>query len=143
MFRWRKRLWSMSAAYSILGFEGERGPMQGGGNGQELPDVIRDLWQEVIRAVNRILDGDRRFGFVSIEQSLDPKLSDIIHGLSVIDAVLSSLLDSGLLEYEETRQALNSKQCVIHIRRLAAALKKGDKDDYNKAIELLDKQAKF
>lgn len=114
-----------------------------GKNGVKLPEVISNLWGSVIDAVNRILDGDRRFGFSSIERSLNPKLEDILHGLGVIDSVLTSLLDSGLLEYEETRQALNSKQCVIHIRRIGAALKEGNEEEYKKAIDLLDKQAPF
>jgi hypothetical protein len=109
----------------------------------QVTDVVVGLWSDVIKTVNRILDADKRFGFTKIESNLHPSLEDILHSLAIIEGILKAFLDSDLLDHDENRQALNASQCVLHIRSLARALKESDKDEYAKAIELLDKQAKF
>jgi hypothetical protein len=106
-------------------------------------DVLVNLWNDVIGAVNRILDADRKFGFSKIEANLNPSLDEIIHGLSFVDAALGIFLDSGLLDHDESRKALNSKQCVLHLRRLAKAVKDVDAEEYSKVISALDNQAQF
>ncbi len=106
-------------------------------------EVVLRLWNEVVKTVNRILEADRKFGFSKIEASLNPSLAEIVHGLGLIDFVLTSFVDSSLLDHEEIRQSLNAKQCVLHIRRLAVALQENDKDEYDKVISLLNSQPKF
>jgi|SRR6478672_10861825 len=104
-------------------------------------EVIFELWGDVVNAVNRILDAHQSFGFSGIEASLNPKIEDIIHGLGIVEYILNVFLENDL-GHDETRNALNSKQCVLHIRRLAAALKSGNEGEYQEAIELLNRQQK-
>ncbi len=106
-------------------------------------DIVIGLWGDVINTVNRILDADRKFGFGKIEASLNPSLTEILHGLGIIEFALTYFLDSELLDHDEIRQALNSKQCVLHIRWLTVALRDDNEDDYKQAISLLNSQAKF
>lgn len=109
-------------------------------DGQE---VISHLWFEVIKVVNRLLEADLKFGFSKIEASLNPSIDEILHGLGIVDYALTAFMDSNLLEHDDTRAALNSKQCVLHIRGLAAALKGGNEEEYKAAIHLLNTQPKF
>lgn len=106
-------------------------------------DEVAGFWSDVIKTVNGILEADRNFGFRKIEVHLNPSLEEILHSLAIVDAVLNSFLDSNLLEPDEIRQALNSKQCVVHIRRLASALKNKDAAEYDEVIKLLHSQAKI
>ena len=110
---------------------------------QQLTLKIQELWSEVVKSVNVILDADRVFGFTKIEFSINPKLEDILHGLGIIEAALSIFMDSGLLDTDETKQVLNSKQCVWLIRMLNTALQSKDENEYNKAVKLLDSQMKY
>lgn len=112
-----------------------------GGTIAEREEKIFGLWSDVVQAVNRILEAHQSFGFSGIEASLNPKIEDIIHGLGIVDHILNVFLEHDL-EHDEKRNALNSKQCVLHIRRLAAALKSGDEEEYQEAIRLLDTQQK-
>jgi len=105
-------------------------------------DEILGFWSDVIQTVNSILEADSNFGFSKIEARLNPSLTDVLHSLGIVDAVLNSFLDSGLLDTEETNQALNSKQCVLHIRMLSEALKAQDREEYDKVIQLLKSQKK-
>lgn len=106
-----------------------------------LEEIIISLWSSVIETVNKVLEADGKFGFNKIEASLNPSIEEILHGLGMIEAVLSVFVESPLLEHDETRRALNAKQCVLHIRRIAVALEGGNEAEYKEAIELLSNQA--
>lgn len=106
-------------------------------------EVIVGLWSDVLHTVNRLLEAHTKFGFSKIEASLNPTIDDIVNGLGIIDFALSSFVDSDLLGHDDTRLALNSKQCVLHIRRLAEALKSGNETEYEEAISALNSQSQF
>lgn len=109
----------------------------------KLDEVVARLWSEVIRTINNILEADKRFGFGKFEQYINPSLEDILHGLGIIESVLTAFAESDFLGPDQVRQSLNAKQCVLHIRRLNNSLKHGNLDDYNEVIRLLDAQAKI
>ncbi len=109
------------------------------GNGAN-NDVIQRVWSDVINIVNRILDAHKKFGFEKIQASLNPSLEDMIHGLAFIDFALNELIDSGLLNTDETRQALNSRQCMLHFKRLSAALDSKNEEEYAATMRLLETQ---
>lgn len=105
--------------------------------------IILEVWQNsVIKTVNDILKAHRIFGFQGIEANLNPKIEDVLHGLGLAEYMLNDFLAHDL-SHEETRAVLNSKQCVLVIQRIAVALKNGDQEAYQHAIQQLDSQAKF
>ncbi|MFA5899717.1 MAG: hypothetical protein WC829_11460 [Hyphomicrobium sp.] len=110
---------------------------------KKVSDLIFKLWHEVLKTVGKLLEADAKFGFLSIEEQIDPSIEDIVFGLTMMDSIISILMNSNLLEHDETRQALNSKQCVLHIKRLAEALAAGDQEEYNEVIKLLNNQSKL
>lgn len=106
-------------------------------------EVVAKVWREVIITVNKLLEADTKFGFHKIEANLNPKIEDITHGLGFLDFLLSAMVDSDVLDHDQTRMALNSKQCILIVRRLAEALKSGDQEEYAQAIKLLNSQAQI
>lgn len=108
-----------------------------------LEEVVTKAWSSVIMAVNKILEADNAFGFSKIEAKLNPSIHDIVHGVGLVDGALTYFLDSELLDTDLTRLALNSKQCVIYLRRAANALKNGDEEEYKAAIRDLTLQPKI
>lgn len=108
-----------------------------------ITERINESWDKVIGFVNKILVAHVHFGFQKIEASLNPSIKDILKGLSVADFLLNEFVESELLEYDEVRMALNSRQCILHMQLLAAALETNDESKYQEAIKLLESQAKF
>jgi hypothetical protein len=74
---------------------------------------------------------------------LNPSLASIIHGLGLVEFALSKLVEGGRLGYDNMRLALNAKQCVLHIRRVSAALASGDSQEYGQAMKALNQQAQI
>ena len=105
--------------------------------------VITKVWWQVVAAVNKLLEADGKFGFSKIEANLNPSMADIMHGLTVFEFVITLMMDSEFLDHDETRMALNSKQCVLLIRRMSEALKSKDQDEYDEVIRLLALQPKI
>ncbi|MGN7918201.1 hypothetical protein [Lysobacter sp. 22409] len=109
----------------------------------EALELITKIWWEVVTTASKLLEADGKFGFHMIEGNLNPKLEDIARGLGFLEHILNAMADSPYLGHDERRMALNSKQCILIIRLLADALKAKDQEEYDKAIRLLDLQAKI
>ncbi len=108
-----------------------------------LAAVVKQVWNTVVSQVNRLLEAHNKFGYFKFTEALDPTLEDVIAGFEYVDFALEKLLDSGKLEYDESRDALNSKQCILKMRQLAAACGNDKQDDYHRIIEELQAQSKF
>jgi hypothetical protein len=110
-------------------------------NENELKDLISRIWSSVVFEVNRLLETHRQFGFVQFSKNLNPTLADVITGFQFIDFALEKLLESGKLDYDETRIALNSRQCFLKMQELSAACDNNRQDDYDRVIADLQKQS--
>lgn len=108
-----------------------------------LAEVVKQVWNSVVGQVNRLLEAHNKFGYFQFKESLDPSLEDVIAGFEYVDFALEKLLDSGKLHYDEARDALNSKQCILKMRQLAAACSSSQQDDYHRIIQELKDQSKF
>lgn len=106
----------------------------------QVDELVGKAWNKTLQAVNRILEAHTAFGFTAINARLNPSLNDILHSLAIIDFALTIFLDSDVLGHDEKRLALNSKQCVLHLRRLSAALECKDQREYDAAISVLISQ---
>jgi hypothetical protein len=103
--------------------------------------LVQRVWHEIIGTVLKLRDADARFGWLNIVDSINPSIEDIVLSLAAMDGLLDGLLTSPLLKHDQIRQGLNSKQCILHIRQLAEALKVGDQDEYERAMCLLKKES--
>jgi hypothetical protein len=108
---------------------------------RELAEVLGLVWNHVVKQVNRLIETHEKFGFMEFKENLNPSLEDVIRGFEFIDYALSQLLDSKLLEHDETRIAINSKQCILKIRELSLACDGVVKDEYDRVINDLKNQS--
>lgn len=106
-------------------------------------ELIHELWRDVLKTVGKLLEADQKYTFLTIKENIDPSIEDIVFSLGIVDSILSVMENSPLLEHDQVREVLNSKQCVLHTKRLAEALDAGDQAEYDAVIELLTRQAKL
>lgn len=108
-----------------------------------LGELLGDIWNQVIRNVNRLLEVHNRFGTFHFRENLNPSLEDVLKGFEFADFALKQLIDSGLLQYEEARTAINSRQCILKMRELAVAMDLDDAPNLERVIRELRNQAQF
>jgi hypothetical protein len=106
-------------------------------------EIVQKSWGRIIEIVNKILEAHDSFGFDKFEAGMNPTLAAMLKGLTLVEFILTTFVESDELEYEEVRQALNSKQCIVHMRMLNTALEQKDQEAFESCIKLLNKQTKF
>lgn len=110
---------------------------------QQLSELLGKVWHNVVTIVNKLLDTHRKYGYANFEEELKPSIEELIEGFKEVDSALTGLMETDLLNFEEYKNAINSKQCILNMNLLAAALKAGAKEDYERIIDELDKQPKL
>jgi len=108
-----------------------------------MTDLVAVIWQRVISQVNKLTEAHDSFGFVHFNANLNPSLPDILKAFGFVDFVLMTLVESGKLEPEEVRKAINSRQCILRTKSLSLALAANDKEEYERIMTELKKQAQF
>ncbi|MCW0458953.1 hypothetical protein NB717_000021 [Xanthomonas sacchari] len=119
--------------------------MSDGSHGAEraLPELVGRIWAQVIAQVNTLINAHEKFGFVKFGELLDPSLKDVVKGFELVDFALSQFEQSGLLGYDERRDALNSRQCILKMKLLAAALDGDQEAEAEEIMAELRRQSKF
>lgn len=108
---------------------------------QQAIPLVEKIWAGVFETTDKMLKVHGAFGFTQFEKQLNPKLSTMLLALNVLEQVLDTLYGSGELDPSENRMALNAKQAILLVQRVADALRANSEEDYNDAMEKLDKQA--
>lgn len=108
-----------------------------------LAELLEVIWGRVVGQVNKLIDAHRDFGFVQFNVGLNPTLSQVLSGLQVIDTALSEFVSSGMLGFDERRNAINSRHCILQMKGLNAALNAGDEAEFERIIAELKAQSKF
>lgn len=104
-------------------------------------ELIPNIWEMVIGVVNKLIETHDLYGFGKFQEGMNPRLDVVVKAFNVVDTMLKTLADSGLLDPDEYRQVVNSRQCIYHTKRLALALEADNQDEYEEMIDLLSKQA--
>lgn len=108
-----------------------------------LGELLSQVWNAVIKDVNRLLEIHNRFGTFHFKENLNPSIEDVIKGFEFVEFALKQLTDSGLLGYEEKRRALNSSQCILKMKELSLAMNSDDTQSFERVIGELRNQAQF
>ncbi|MBB4725590.1 hypothetical protein [Xanthomonas euvesicatoria] len=110
-----------------------------------LPELLARIWFRVMAQVNRLIKAHETFEYVTFAENLNPSIEDVLKGFEFADFALTKFLDSGQLAHDETRNALNAKQCILSMKLLAAALNSDDKDqdEYERIMRDLRNQAQI
>jgi hypothetical protein len=103
-------------------------------------EVMR-LYEHVIYTCNKILRQAKIFGFHFMNVP-DPNIHEMVQVLEhLIVPVLDNLCDSGNFSPESGIKVANIKQYTQHIREIATALDKEDRDRFYAGVATLDKEA--
>lgn len=108
-----------------------------------LSELLGQVWNEVITHVNKLLEAHSKYGTVKFHLGLNPSLRELVEGFEIVDKALTILLDTRKLNHEETRDALNSKQCILKMKELAVACEETLTEDIERIIQELHQQSKF
>lgn len=108
-----------------------------------LAELIEVIWGGVVGQVNKLIDAHRDFGFVQFNAGLNPTLAQVLVGLEVIDVALTKFLDSGMLGFEEQRNVINAKNCILQMKILNLALNDDNEPEFERIMAELKSQSKF
>ena len=108
-----------------------------------LGELLSKVWHNVVHVVNKLLETHHKYGYAQFQKELNPSLPELLDGFKHVDAALTTLMDSGTLTYDEFRDAINSKQCILKMKLLSGALKAEEQNDYERIIAELESQPKL
>ena len=100
---------------------------------------IERLWAFVFRASGKILQDAKVYGFDNLGDLPAPNIHDMVRHLKIFGAIIEVLYNEAE-DYDHQRQLLNARSQITTMERVAAALEAGRREDYETAIEALDKQ---
>lgn len=100
---------------------------------------IRELFRQVLDAAEKIITADNHFGYLKIEENIDPRIEDILLGLRLLETIFDVVHDSPIFkdEYTIRNECLNAKQCVWHIKMISSSLQCKNEEAYLQAINEL------
>ena len=108
-----------------------------------LTELLSLVWNTVITHVNKLCEAHSKYGSFKFHLGLNPSLQEVIEGFDFVDKTLMILLDSKKLTFDETRDALNSRQCILKMKELAVACEEQLIDQIDGIIKELRLQSKF
>lgn len=109
----------------------------------ELSQLLSTVWHNVVIVVNKMLETHQKYGYVKFQERMNPTLPELVEGFKHVDTALTSLMETGSLTYDEYRDAINSKQCILKMKLLSVALEAKEQDDYERIISDLKAQAQL
>lgn len=109
-------------------------------NGQP-NDLVANIWQNVIRIVNKLVETHDKYGFGKFKEGMNPRLEMVVSAFNVADEILKALITSSELSTDEYRDAINARQCIYHTKQLSLALDAGNEEEYKRLIKNLNDQA--
>lgn len=115
--------------------------MSSSGKEPKLEELIATIWDQVVKTVNKLTDTHEKYGYVRFKEGMNPSIDVVVKAFNLIEDALKILMESEQLSVDETRQAINCRQCILHTKGLALALESDNEDEYHRVIDLLCKQA--
>lgn len=109
----------------------------------QIKERVNKVWEAVFSASNKIVVQAQNYGFHGIELIPNPNIHVILGQLRILCAIMGSILTSEDLDYEETRLILNAKEQLTRMELVSLALLAGNREDYDRAISELERQAVF
>lgn len=110
----------------------------------DIKDRVETVWSEVFKNSNTVLKQAKDYGFAGIDIIPSPNIHEILVYLKVFDALMDILLDNAAnfdLDYDQVRRLLNAKGQLVNMGKVASAVKAGNREDFESAIQALRNQA--
>lgn len=111
-----------------------------------IKDKVERLWHKVMESSRKFINDSKKFGFQGIEILPNPNVHQMLRSLRLADGAFEILMadaDDADLDTHDFRLIFNAKQQILHMERVATALKNKDQIGYDEAVLLLERQASF
>jgi len=115
-------------------------PFAEGHEDREREDVVRDLWQHVVRSMLQLLDAHHVLGFAEFHLKVNPTVPEMKMALRLVDTALDALTDFSGLTHQAYSDLENSKKTIFLMRRVFASLEQHNEDEYKDCIVKLQAQ---
>ncbi len=107
----------------------------------EATSKIEQIWGEVLRVTDRLLQAHHKFGFSNIQANVSPTIEDMLESLRFLEMILDAVANH--LDPEDQRIVINAKQAIINVEEVNLALKSNDQDAYTTSMRRINNQAPF
>lgn len=112
-----------------------------------IKSTVEKAWAKFFEFSNKVIRDAGYFGFSGLEIIPDPNIHQMLASLSVVDSALDIMLtscsDMPTLQYDATKMILNAKQQILNLESVANSLKAQNREDFDRAMEVLTGQAVF
>jgi hypothetical protein len=111
----------------------------------KIKERVFSLWERVFSASNKVLMHAKNHGFNGMSEP-KPNIHEMMVQLQIFSAVLDILITNASnldVDYDEIRLMLNAKEQITRMERIAAALQANNKEDFEFAVDDLERQAPF
>lgn len=102
---------------------------------------VEQIWAKVFESSNRVILQHGKFGFQGVAQLPHPDVHMMVVQLKYFGAIIDILI--GEMPHDEQRLLLNAKRQITNMELLALALQTNSQEDYQSAIDALERQAVF
>lgn len=108
----------------------------------QIEDLIHELWREIIKSINHVVEADGSFGFAKFEALANPSIDQILNAVQLAEPMVSVVLNSPHIQANplQVLQLLNCQQSIHLIRRTHVSLKNGDEAEYQDCLKKLRAQ---
>lgn len=105
-----------------------------------LIEEVSKLWDSVVRVCNKTLNQANVFGF-HLMHIPDPNITSIIQAIELqASPILQALIKQGYLSAEQEIKLINIETYLHLLQEIVVALKAGDREAFETAIEALSKE---
>ncbi|EOV0068282.1 hypothetical protein ABMX69_20020 [Vibrio vulnificus] len=105
-----------------------------------LIEEVSKLWDSVVRVCNKTLNQANVFGF-HLMHIPDPNITSVIQAIELqASPILQALIKQGYLSAEQEIKLINIETYLHLLQEIVVALKAGDREAFETAIEALSKE---
>lgn len=93
---------------------------------------IEEFYQLIFKITNNFLVMAEKFTVNELEKKHNPTVGEIAQAATDLSKIMNQIADE---KWEDERLALNSAQAALHMRRAAIAVRNGNEELFNLAIQ--------
>jgi len=107
---------------------------------------VEAVWNKVFESSNRVISQARSHGFLGMEIVPNPNIHMMLVSLQAFTALIDIIITNAEVfnvDYDATRLLINAKEQITRMEKVAAALKANNREDFDTAINEIERQAAF
>jgi hypothetical protein len=107
---------------------------------------VEAVWSKVFESSNKVISQARNHGFLGMEIVPNPNIHMMLISLQAFTALIDIIITNAEafnVDYDATRLLINAKEQITRMEKVAAALKANNREDFDSAINEIERQAAF